>query len=113
MSADPPVLFAVLAGDDHLASFHRNRVDAEDEAAINADEFGGDYRVVEYIPAAKGRVVELLHEALTDYATHASWRCEHPDRYPHEPRCPCDYTGWASATRAALAATTDAQEGTA
>lgn len=60
-------------------------------------------QTVHVVPQTDDRVGELLHEALTDYATHASWRCEHPDRYPHEPECPCDYTAWARATRAALA----------
>lgn len=26
---------------------------------------------------------------LADYAEHQSWRCDHPDRYPWEPDCPC------------------------
>jgi len=30
----------------------------------------------------------LLWEAM-EYAQHDSWRCEHPDRYPPDPDCPC------------------------
>lgn len=35
----------------------------------------------------------LQREALEEYASHQSWRCEHPDRYPWEPDCPCGLTG--------------------
>lgn len=31
---------------------------------------------------------ELLWEAM-EYAQHDSWRCDHPDRYPPDPDCPC------------------------
>lgn len=30
--------------------------------------------------------------ALGWYGDHQSWRCEHPDRYPWEPDCPCGLT---------------------
>jgi hypothetical protein len=33
--------------------------------------------------------VDRLREAVTEYVSHQSWRCDHPDRYPHEPDCPC------------------------
>lgn len=54
-------------------------------------------------PDTTAELRALLHDALTDYASHAAWRCEHPDRYPHDPECPCGYTTWAARTRAALA----------
>lgn len=34
------------------------------------------------------RALELFEE----YAQHDAWRCEHPDRYPWEPDCPCGLT---------------------
>jgi hypothetical protein len=36
---------------------------------------------------------ERLRAALDEYASHQSWRCDHPDRYPHEPDCPCGLVG--------------------
>lgn len=41
-------------------------------------------------------VVELLREASTEYADHASWRCAHPPHYylteaPLSGDCPCGY----------------------
>lgn len=32
---------------------------------------------------------ERLREDFAEYADHQSWRCEHPDRYPWDPDCPC------------------------
>lgn len=38
------------------------------------------------------REAQQLRDVVEEYAAHASWRCEHPDRYPWEPDCPCRLT---------------------
>lgn len=55
-------------------------------------------------PSAPTEAVEaLLREAFEDYLhEHDSWRCAHPDRYPHEPDCPCGLVGFRERIAAAL-----------
>lgn len=55
--------------------------------------------------AGEGRepLTMLLREAMDEYADHQSWRCDHPDRYSHDPDCPCGLVKFTERVEAALA----------
>lgn len=92
-----------------FAEFMREKEEAErqrDELREERDRIIGHWQESMRNGAkAQNEKVELreaLREALREYINHQSWRCEHPDRYPHNPDCPCGLVAFEQRVRSLL-----------
>jgi hypothetical protein len=67
-------------------------VEAERDEWIAKEQEGARLEYIDALGKAEA-TCRAYETALREYAEHQSWRCDHPDRYPWEPDCPCGLTG--------------------